>query len=167
MLFLEYLLNNFREEHMSENIFAKAKESASAMKEKIADLKENVWGDEQKEIMQEFKDSGTAKIKEVLENIGGSSAVFLKSGYELENVSINLGIPPVISTEFHFIKDISKEEQIQVLEDTQKSKIVHLIIKCLLKASDYFDMVKVGDYKLSHVRIALGLAPGIEINFKK
>ena len=52
---------------MAENIFSKVKESASAFKEKVSDLKEDIWGDEQKLIIQEFKDSGTAKIKEVLE----------------------------------------------------------------------------------------------------
>jgi hypothetical protein len=56
---------------MADNIFSKVKESASAIKEKVSDLKEDIWGDEQKQIIQEFKDSGTAKIKEVLENIGG------------------------------------------------------------------------------------------------
>ena len=152
---------------MADNLFSKAKESASAVKEKITDIKESVWGDEQKEIIQEFKDSGTAKVKEVLENIGGSSAIFLKSGYELTCVSINLGLPPEITSEFHFIREVTKEDQAQILEETKESKVVHILIKCLLKASDYFDMVKVGDYKLSHVKIALGLVPGIEINFTK
>ena len=159
---------------MSENLFekakdatSKAKEAATVVKDKISDLKENIWGDEQKERMQEFKDSGTAKIKDVLENIGGSSAIFEKSGYQLNGVSINLGLPPVISTDFHFIKDISKEEQAQILEETKGSRVIHLLIKCLLKASDYFDKVKVGDYKLNSVKIAMGLAPGIEVNFSK
>ena len=62
---------------MADNIFSKVKESASALKEKVSDLKEDIWGEEQKQIIQEFKDSGTAKIKEVLENIGGSSAIFI------------------------------------------------------------------------------------------
>ena len=59
---------------MADNLFSKAKDSVFAMKDKLSD-----WGEEQKKIMLEFKDSGTDKIKEVLENIGGSSAIFLKS----------------------------------------------------------------------------------------
>jgi hypothetical protein len=152
---------------MADNIFSKVKESASALKDKVSDLRENIWGDEQKQIIQEFKDSGTSKIKEVLENIGGSSAIFLQSGYELKNVSINLGLPPDIVTTFQFIKDISEEEQKRVLDETKKSSIIHLIITCLLKASNYFDKIKVGDYKMSSVSISLGLTPGININFTK
>jgi hypothetical protein len=78
---------------MPDKLFSKVKESASAIKDKISDLREDVWGQEQKQIIQEFKDSGTEKIKEVLENIGGSSTIFLQSGYELKDISVNLGIP--------------------------------------------------------------------------
>ncbi|MDR3669144.1 MAG: hypothetical protein P4L35_20125 [Ignavibacteriaceae bacterium] len=147
---------------MTDNIFSKAKDSVSAIKDKMTD-----WGDEQKKIMQEFKDSGTDKIKEVLENIGGSSAIFLQSGYELKSVNINLGLPPVIVATFHFLKDVSEDEQKRVLDETKKSSMIHLIITCLLKASDYFDKIKVGDYKMNSVAISLGLAPGININFTK
>lgn len=147
---------------MTDNIFSKARESVSVMKDKMSD-----WGEEQKKITQEFRDSGVDKIKEVLESIGGSSAIFLQSGYELRNVNLNLGIPPLIVATFHFLKDISEEEQKKVLEETQKSAIIHLIITCLLKASDYFDKIKVGDYKMNSVAISLGLAPGININFSK
>jgi hypothetical protein len=152
---------------MADNIFSKVKESASAIKDKVSDLKDNLWGDEQKQIIKEFKDSGTDKIKEVLENIGGSSAIFLQAGYELKNVSINLGLPPDIVATFHFIKDISIEDQNKVLEESKKSSIINLIITCLLKASNYFDKIKVGDYKMSSVSITLGLLPGININFTK
>ena len=152
---------------MADNIFSKVKESASAIKDKVSNLKEDIWGEEQKQIIQEFKDSGTAKIKEVLENIGGSSAIFLQSGYELKDVSINLGIPPVIASTFSFIKDISEEEQKKVLEETKKSPLIHLIISCLLKASNYFDKIKVGSYKMTSVSISLGLTPGVNINFTK
>ena len=142
---------------MADNIFSKVKDSASALKDKVSDLKENIWGDEHKQIIKEFKDSGSDKIKEVLENIGGSAEIFLQSGYELNNVSINMGLPPEIVTTFHFIKDISVEEQNKVLEESKKSSIINLIVSCLLKASDYFDKIKVGDYKMSSVSITLGL----------
>src|ERR1035437_1390327 len=152
---------------MADNIFKKVKESASAIKDKVSNLKEDIWGEEQKQIIQEFKDSGTAKIKEVLENIGGSSAIFLQSGYELKDVSINLGIPPVIASTFSFIKDISEEEQKKVLEETKKSPLIHLIISYLLKASNYFNKIKVGSYKITSVSISLVLTPGVNINFTK
>ena len=66
----------------------------------------------------------------------------MQSGYELKGVNVNMGIPPVIALTFSFIKDISEEEQKKVLAETKKSPLIHLIISCLLKASNYFDKIK-------------------------
>lgn len=152
---------------MQDSIFSKAKVSVSTIKEKVSELKDEIWSEEQKLIIQEFKESGTEKVKKTLENIGGSSAIFVRSGYELKSVSINLGLPPVITSSFHFLKDISAEERTQILEETKESRIVHLLITCLLRASDYFEQVRVGDYKMSNVNITIGLTPGISITFNK
>ncbi|MDR3609784.1 MAG: hypothetical protein P4L27_04430 [Ignavibacteriaceae bacterium] len=152
---------------MKGKIFSKVKETASSITEKISDIKEDLWGEEQKLIIQEFKDSSSAKIKDTLEKIGNSSDLFVRAGYELNDVSINLGIPPDITTSYHFLKDIPEEEQNKLLEETKESKLIHLIIQCLLKASNYFDKIKVGNYKMSSVSISLGLTPGINIHFSK
>jgi hypothetical protein len=74
---------------------------------------------------------------------------------------------PCYNLNISFLKDISEEEQKKILEETQKSSLIHLIITCLLKASNYFDKIKVGDYKMTSVSISLGLTPGININFTK
>ena len=152
---------------MQETFFSKVKETTSSMTKKISDLKEDLWGEEQKQIIAEFKDSSTSKIQENLYKLGNSSDLFLRSGYELKDVNINLGIPPDITTSFHFLKDISEEEQNELLEETKDNRLIHIIIKCLLKASNYFDNIKVGDFKLSSVSISLGLTPGINIHFSK
>jgi hypothetical protein len=152
---------------MNGNLFSKVKDSASSITNKISDLKDNLWGEEQKLIMQEFKDSGSSKIKENLEKIGNSSDLFVRAGYELKDVGINLGLPPDITTSFHFLKDISEDEQNNLLKETENNRIIRLIIQCLLKASNYFDQLQVGNYKLSNVSISLGLTPGINIHFSK
>jgi hypothetical protein len=152
---------------MQGNILSKVKETASSITDKISNFKEDLWGEEQKLIIQEFKENGAARLKETLEKIGGSSALFLQSGYELKDVNINLGIPPQITTTFHFLKDVSEEEQNKVLEESKESQVIHLLIKCLLKASNYFDKIQVGDFRMSSVSISLGLTPGINVHFSK
>jgi hypothetical protein len=152
---------------MQETFFSKVKETTSSLTKKISDLKEDLWGEEQKLIIAEFKDSSTSKIQENLNKLGNSSDLFLRSGYELKDVNINLGLPPVIATSFHFLKDISEEDQVKLLEETKDNRLIYIIIKCLLKASNYFDKIKVGDFKLSSVSISLSLAPGINIHFSK
>ncbi|MDP4115914.1 MAG: hypothetical protein Q8903_07260 [Bacteroidota bacterium] len=152
---------------METDLFKKVKDSTENLKSKITDLKDDVWNEEQSSIIQEFKDGGTSKVKSVLENINNSGLLFLKSGYELQTVSVNLGIPPVIVASFHYNNKITDEERTQLLEDIKDQKIIQLIIKCLLKAEDFYDLVSLGNYGLGGVNITLGLTPGITINFIK
>ncbi len=152
---------------MTENILNKMKEATSSIKEKVIDLKEDFWGDEEKEIISEFKDGGTQKVKEILSNANNSAAIFLKSGYELKNVSIKLGIPPSITATFQFNNSITEEEKAQILSETKDNKIIYIIVTCLFKAGDFYEAVKMGDYKLNNVVITLGLTPGITVGFAK
>jgi hypothetical protein len=152
---------------MEGSIFDKVKSSTENLKSKITELKDDIWNEEQASIIQEFKDGGTAKVKSVLENMNNSGLLFLKSGYELQTVSVNLGLPPVIIASFHYNNKITDEERAALLEDTKDQKIIQLIIKCLLKAEDFYDLVSVGNYGLGSVNITLGLTPGITINFIK
>lgn len=152
---------------MEGSIFDKVKNSTENLKSKITELKDDIWNEEQASIIQEFKDGGTAKVKSVLENMNNSGLLFLKSGYELQTVSVNLGLPPVIVASFHYNNKITDEERAALLEDTKDQKIIQLIIKCLLKAEDFYDLVSVGNYGLGSVNITLGLTPGITINFIK
>lgn len=152
---------------MAENLFEKARQSVSAVKEKISDFSVEVWGDEQKQLIEDWKEGGIAKVRETLESIGGSNALFIRSGYELKGVNVNLGIPPVIVSTFHFMKDISSEEREALLTEIKDSKIIHLLISCLLKARDFFEKIKVGDYKMTNVNITVGLTPGINVTFTR
>lgn len=152
---------------MEGSILDKVKNSTENLKSKITELKDDIWNEEQASIIQEFKDGGTAKVKSVLENMNNSGLLFLKSGYELQTVSVNLGLPPVIIASFHYNNKITDEERAALLEDTKDQKIIQLIIKCLLKAEDFYDLVSVGNYGLGSVNITLGLTPGITINFTK
>lgn len=152
---------------MDSSIFNKVKESTGNLKSKISDFKDDIWNEEQAGIMQEFKDGGVTKVKGVMDSINNSALLFLKSGFEVQNISINMGIPPVISTSFHYNNKISDEERVAIIEETKDQKIIQLIIKCLLKAEDFYELVSVGNFTLGSVNITVGLTPGISINYVK
>lgn len=152
---------------MDINILDKVKDSTQSFKEKIIEFKEDMIGEEQGEIIKEFKDGGVNKVKSVLDNMNNSTAVFLRTGYELKNVTVTLGLPPVITASFHYNNKISDEERAQILEATKEQKIIHILVSCLMKADDFYEMVKMGEYKLGTVTISLGLAPSVSISFVK
>lgn len=149
----------------TEKIIEKVMETAAAVTEMASDLKEDVWGDEQKLIVEEFKESSIEKVKSMLENINNSNELIDKSGFHLKSLTVSLGIPPKISTEFAVKEKISKDERTKILEEIKDNKMVNLIIICLFKASDYYDKIQFGNYKLSGIKIELGLIPGVNLHF--
>lgn len=149
----------------TESIIEKVKETAGNLTDKVEELKEDLWGEEQKLIIEEFRDSSVDKIKAMLSNINNSNEFFDKSGFHLQNLKVSLGIPPVISVQFTITGKITSEERTALLEEIKDNNMIRLIVKCLFKASDFYDKIKFGNYKLSHVEIELGLIPGINMEF--
>lgn len=151
----------------AESIIDKVLDTANTVSEKVSDLKGDIWGDEEKLIMDEFKDSGIDKVKEVLNSLNNSGELFDKSGFHLSSLNVALGIPPVISAGFIVKEKISSDDRIKILAEAENNKIVKILISCLFKASDFYDKIQIGTYKLNSIDIKLGLIPGIALKFSK
>jgi hypothetical protein len=145
----------------------KALGAASGLKDKITDLKDNIFSSEEEEIKEEFKESGTSKIQEMLNYITGSTELINRAGFELSGLGVSIAIAPLIKVSFAFVKKISEEERIEIMEEVKEKRIMKILFACLFKASDFVDGIKVGNYKLGGVDISLGLTPGINVTFKK
>lgn len=150
-----------------ESILDKVIEKAGEVTVKVSDLTDDIWGDEEKLIIDEFKDSGVEKVKEVLSTLNNSGELFEKSGFHPASLNVALGIPPVISAGFTVKEKISADDRIKILEEADSNKIIKIIISCLFKASDFYDKIQIGTYKLNSIDIKLGLIPGIALKFSK
>lgn len=151
----------------AEAILNKVIETASTISEKVDEIKEDIWGEEQKLIIEEFRESSSQKVKDILNNLNNSSELFDRAGFHLINLNISLGIPPEISSDFKAIKIITMEERETLINEVADNRIVTLVMKCLFKANDFYDKIKFGTYKLDVVNITLGLTPGINMNFQR
>lgn len=145
----------------------KALEAADGLKSKISDLKDNIFSSEEEEIKEEFKESGTSKIQEMLNYITDSTDLINRAGFELSGLGVSIAIAPVIKVSFGFLKKIDDEEREKIMEEVKEKRIIRILLACLFKASDFVDGIKVGNYKLGGVDVSLGLTPGISVTFKK
>ncbi len=152
---------------LPDSLKEKLQDGVSAVTEKIDDIKDSAWGAERDEIIGEFKDSGTNKIKSIFTQIADSNALIQRSGFMLIDLEIALGLPPEIGAVFHQTKKISAEDKDEIIREAEDKKIVKLILNCLFKASDYYDKISIASYKLDKIQLTLGLAPGIKIIFSK
>ncbi len=148
---------------MSENILDKAKAAALSVKDKITDLKENIWDSEKAEIIKEFKERGEGKVKEILEIINKYKSLFKDAGYEVNGVNASLSIPPDISIAFKFLGAVDESKRQDILSQASDSKIASILLKSLFKASNFAESIKIGDMKLKSISITLGLIPGISV----
>jgi len=149
------------------DLIEKAKDSASTITDKISELKGNLIGDESKAIMDEFKDAGANKTKEIADMLDESKSFITKAGYELSKLHVSLGLPPQIGLSFNYKAEIGEDERNKLLEEVEGRKVLSIILKCLLKAGDFYKSAKFKEYKLHSVDISLGLTPGVNINFIK
>jgi hypothetical protein len=149
---------------MSENILDKAKTAALSIKERAADLKADLWNDEKAEIVNEFKEKGTEKIKEILEIVNKYKSLFYEAGYEVDSFNASLSIPPDISITFIFLGAINGDKKQEIKSKVSESKIASIILSSLFKASDFAEKIKMGEMKLKEIEITLGLIPGISIS---
>ncbi|MBI5403944.1 MAG: hypothetical protein HY959_11130 [Ignavibacteriae bacterium] len=144
-----------------------AKDAAGGLKDKITDLKDNIFSKEEDEIREEFKDTNTSKLQEIINYITDSTDIVNRAGFDISGLGLSIAIVPVLKVNFAFLKKISDEEREKIMEEVQEKKIMKILMACLFKASDFVDGIKVGNYKLGGVEVSLGLTPGISVSFKK
>jgi hypothetical protein len=150
---------------MVDNILDSAKASLESAKEKIKGVTENLFDDEEKEIIEQFKSSGQEKMKETLSTFTEYSSLFKEAGYELGSINANVSLPPEISITFKYLDSAPLEKRDALIQQAKDNKVAVIILKSLFKASDFSESIKLGNYKLKTISVKLGLIPGISISF--
>ena len=150
---------------MTDNIFDSAKASLESAKEKIKSVTENLFDDEEKEIIEQFKSSGQDKIKESFSTFSEYASLFKEAGYEIGSINANVSLPPEISVTFKYLDSAPVDKREGLIQKAKENKVAVIILKSLFKASDFSESIKLGSYKLKTINVKLGLIPGISISF--
>jgi hypothetical protein len=150
---------------MVDNILGSAKASLDSAKEKIKSVTENLFDDEEKEIIEQFKSSGQDKIKETFLTFSEYASLFKEAGYDIGSINANVSLPPEISITFKYLDSAPVEKRVGLIERAKENKVAVIILKSLFKASDYSEAMKLGSFKLKTINIKLGLIPGISVSF--
>jgi len=150
---------------MANNILDSAKASLGSAKEKIKNVTDNLFNDEEKEIIEQFKSSGQDKLIDSLSTFSENAALFKEAGYELGSINANVSLPPEISVTFKYLDSASVEKRDGLVQKAKDNKVAVIILKSLFKASDFSESIKIGNYKLKSINVKLGLIPGISVSF--
>jgi len=150
---------------MVDNILDSAKASLKSAKKKIKSVTDNLFDDEKKEIIEQFKDSGQEKIKETFTTFNEYASLFKEAGYEPSTINAIVSIPPDISITFKYLDSAPVERREELLVRANGNKIAIIILKSLFKASDYSETIRMGNFKLKTINIKLGLIPSVSVSF--
>ncbi len=135
---------------MPEEIINKVIETATAVADKVTDIKE----------------SGTDLMNDKIEEITGSLQIVNRSGFSLKDINVSLGIPPEIGGTFVFNREVPDEEWEKLFAETEDKQTLNALLRSLFKAQDMAEKMKLGNFKLDSVSIVLGIPPGIGLKFK-
>lgn len=138
-----------------------------SVKEKYAEITENISGLLNIEVLSNLKDYGVEKINDIWSQIENSSDVFAKTGYSITSIQINVAIPPVITLSLNQVENISDEEEEKLLLAHKDQTFLYAILVALFKANAIQKSINSVHYKFSGLTIGMGITPSIEMKFNK
>jgi hypothetical protein len=138
-----------------------------SVKEKYAEITENISGLLNIEVLSNLKDYGVEKINDIWSQIENSTDVFAKTGYSITSIQINVAIPPVITLSLNQVENISDEEEEKLLLEHKDKTFLYAILVALFKANAIQKSINSVNYKFSGLTIGMGITPSIEMKFNK
>ena len=115
--------------------------------------------------LKDAKEAGTDKIAGFVNDILGMAPLIEVAGFNMKDVSVDVGIPPGMTISFVKEKDVDAETINQLLEDNKDKEMLKLIVKALLKADALQKGMNLSHYKFSGLNMKIGLPPDISLKF--
>lgn len=115
--------------------------------------------------LKDAKEAGVEKINGFVNDILGLAPLIEVTGFNMKDVSVDVGIPPRMSISFIKEKDVDTETINQLLEENKDKEMLKLIVRALLKADALQKGMNLSHYKFSGLALKIGLPPDISLKF--
>lgn len=147
------------------DILNKAKEKAGHLKD--AAVKQGQIYEEEIAKLTEATNVGTEKLKAIFSLVSNASSLIAEAGYELDEIEVELGVPPKLIPHFKFTSAITQEKKQELLEKTREDKLMNLLLKSLFTATALQSTMRMGNFRMVEVEIEIGLVPSVRLRFSK
>ena len=117
--------------------------------------------------LKDAKEAGAEKINGFVNDILGLAPLIEVTGFNMRDVSVEVGIPPGMAIAFIKEKDVDAETINQLLEDNKDKEMLKLIVRALLKADAMQKGMNLSHYKFSGLSMKIGLPPDISLKFTR
>lgn len=135
-----------------------------------ADLKETIGSVSSKlkdsfSFLKDMKEASLEKINKLVNDILGLAQLIEVTGFNMKEVSVDVGIPPGISIGFVKEKDVDAETIHRLLDENKDKEILKLIIKGLQKADSIQKGMNLSHYIFRGLHMKIGLPPDMSLKF--
>jgi hypothetical protein len=115
--------------------------------------------------LKDAKEAGAEKMTGFVNDILGLAPLIEVTGFNMKDVSVEVGIPPGLSISFVKEKDVDADTINQLLEANKDKEMLKLIVRALLKADSLQKGMNLSQYKFSGLSMKIGLPPDISLKF--
>jgi hypothetical protein len=109
--------------------------------------------------------AGAEKMKEVLDDLNAALPVIRSGGWALEEVTIELGLPPKVVAKFKAIEEHTDGEVEAILAENAERKVAVLLLKTLHHARRVTKKMQIAHLTTQGFALGLGLIPSVELKF--
>ena len=117
--------------------------------------------------LKNMKEASVEKVNQLVNDILGLAPLIETTGFNMREVSVDIGIPPGIGISFTKEKDVDAETINQILEDNKDKEVLKLIIKGLLKADSLQKGMNLSHYIFRGLNMKIGLPPDMSLKFAR
>ena len=111
------------------------------------------------------QEMATDKILSLVNDFNNALPVISKAGYTLEELEVEIGIPPKLIPHFRFdeARVIDTEN---VLGELEGNTLGYSLMKALMKAGEFQGKLRFEEMKFHHLEIELSLIPVVRLSYK-
>jgi len=115
--------------------------------------------------LKDMKEASLEKINILANDILGLAPLIELTGFNMKEVSVDVGIPPGIGITFLKERDVDAETIHQLLEDNKGKEMLRLIIRALQKADSIQKGMNLAHYIFKGLNMKIGLPPDMSLKF--
>ena len=123
------------------------------------------WKDAVVDKLIGVKDAALDGVKQLTEDLNAYLPAISEAGYTLKDVSVEVGIIPVIQATFTARPDITEERIQDVMVKHADGKVLPVILRALYGAYKLQNTINIAGMKPHGIMLSLGVAPFVAVKF--
>ncbi len=121
--------------------------------------------DSAKEAAGNVSGGASDMINSIISDINEALPVLKKSGYEMNEFEVELGLIPSVKPHFLISDELTEEKQVEILAELEGNKMASLLVKSLAQAAKLQKNIKVANLKFAEVEIEASVPPKVTLKF--